>query len=95
MANTVTGSAITFDTGQYTASATAGQVVPSNRNRTSINIVNMGTNPFYVGNSGVTSGTGYYVPGVVGSNVTIPSPDAIYVITASSTSVISFIEVTT
>jgi len=95
MANTVTGSAVSFNTGQYTASATAGLLVASRRERTAIQITNLGSVAVYVGASGVTSGTGHLLPGVVGSSITVPSPDAFYVITASSTSIISYLEVTT
>ena len=93
MANTVIGSAVTFNTGQYTASATAGQVVASNRNRTGLLITNIGTVDVYVGASGVTTGTGILLPGVKGSSISIPSVDAVSVITGSSTSVISYMEI--
>ena len=83
---------VTFDTGQYTASATAGVLIAANPQRTSILITNIGTVDVYVGAAGVTTGTGHLLPGVKGSSLSIPTRDAISVVTASSTSVLSYVE---
>lgn len=83
---------ITFDTGQYTASATAGAIVSSNAQRTSLLITQVGTTPVYIGNSSVSTTSGHYLPGVTGASVSIPTRDAVYVVTASSTSALTYVE---
>lgn len=86
-------SVTTFNTGQYTASATAPvALIAANQSRTGLLIVNIGTVDVYLGQVGVTTATGHLLPGTKGSSVSIPTRDAVYAITGASTSLISYVE---
>jgi hypothetical protein len=83
---------VTFDTGQYTASATAGIMLPADLQRTGLLLVNTSGTAFYVGGTGVTAATGHLVPGVVGASVSIPTHDSVSVITSAGTALLTYVE---
>lgn len=69
-------------TSQVTVGTSNTQIVAARSGRMAVTIENLGTGAFYVGVTGVTTGNGYLVPGVLGANVTIPTQAAVFGIAA-------------
>lgn len=69
-------------TSQVTVGTGNTQIVAARSGRMAVTIENLGTGAFYVGATGVTTGTGYLVPGVLGASVTIPTQAAVFGIAA-------------
>lgn len=60
--------------------------------RIAIMVEQLGTVNVYLGGSGVTTSTGFLLPGVVGATVTLPITAALYCITSSASQVVAFTE---
>lgn len=81
-----------FATSQVSVGASATPIVAARSGRGSVTIENTGTTVIYIGNSAVTTGTGFYLPGVAGAAVTIPSSAALYGITAGGSQTVTVVE---
>jgi len=91
--------AVGIATGQVSIDTTSGGVlvcaartmqgVSGGRRR--IKITNHGTTACYVGNSGLTTGTGFLLAGIVGYTVTLDTTAAVYGISAG-TQTVSYVE---
>jgi hypothetical protein len=81
-------------TGQVSVASTATAIVAARATRRSIKITNLGTNAVYIGfTSGVTITTGDMLLGTTGTFVSIPTNQAIWGITASTSVSVSTMEV--
>ena len=85
----------TIATGQASVTSSASAVVASRTGaagtgRADVTIFNSGTNTVFLGASGVTSSTGIHL--LAGANITLTTQSAIYAITASGSSTISYVE---
>jgi hypothetical protein len=69
-------------TSQVTVGTGSTQIVAARSGRVSVTVRNLGTLAFYVGVTGLTTGNGFLVPGVVGAEVTIPTQAAVFGIAA-------------
>lgn len=65
-------------TAQVTVGTSSTQIVAARSGRMSVTVTNNGTGAFYVGVTGLTTGNGYFVPGVSGASVTIPTQAAVF-----------------
>lgn len=65
-------------TSQVTVGTGNTQIVPARSGRMAVTITNNGTGAFYVGVTGLTAANGYFVPGVAGASVTIPTQAAVF-----------------
>ena len=79
-------------TGQGSVTTTAAQLVASRTGRRTVTVENTGTTPVYLGGSGVTSTTGFLLPGVAGASLTMSFSGALYAVTASGTAAVTFYE---
>lgn len=79
-------------TAQASVSTTAAQVIAARLNRGSLTIENLSTTPVYLGASGVTTSTGFLLPGTVGAMVTIPTQGAVYGVVGTGTGSIAILE---
>jgi hypothetical protein len=78
-----------------TSSATsiaAARVGNPGTGRIAILVEQLGTVNVYLGGSGVTTSTGFLLPGVVGATVTLPITAALYCITSGTSQSIAFTE---
>ena len=64
----------------------------SRTGRRTVTVENTGTTPVYLGGSGVTSTTGFLLPGVAGASLTMSFSGALYAVTASATAAVTFYE---
>lgn len=80
-------------TGQVSVDNTSGGVLiaAARSGRGSITIINGGTTDVFIGDSGLTIGTGALLVGVKGASITISSQAAIYGI-AGSAQTVSYLE---
>jgi hypothetical protein len=80
-----------FATAQVTVATTAGGTLISaaRPGGDTVTIQNLGTTAVYVGVSGVTTSTGFPIPGVAGASLTLPANVAIYGIVASGTQAVA------
>ncbi len=78
-------------TAQVSVDTTSGgKLIAAQRTgRQSITITNAGTTIVYIGNSGLTTGTGEYLAGVAGASITLLTTAAIYGIVGSSTQTVT------
>jgi hypothetical protein len=61
--------------------------------RISVTITNItGTEPIFIGNTGVTVSTGSYIPAVAGASLTLDTQAAIFCIASTAAQTISFVE---
>lgn len=83
-----------FATAQVSIDTTSGGVVvaAARPGRKSVKVINHGTTACYLGHSGLTTGTGALLPGVLGVQVEIETDDVVYGI-SGGTQVVSVIEV--
>lgn len=83
-------------TGQVASSlspAAAVQIVAARSGRRSVTITNVtGSQPVYLGASGVTTATGFFLAGTVGASVTLPSTAAVFATAPTTAQTLSFIE---
>lgn len=79
-------------TSQTVASTTASQIAASRPNRAAVTIMNLGTTPVYVGLAGVTTTTGFLLPGALGASVTIPTSAAVFGVVATGTQGVAILE---
>lgn len=86
----------TIATGQVADSispAAAIQIVAARAGRQSVIITNVtGTQPVYLGNSGVLVGTGLFLAGTVGASITIATGAAIFATSPTAAQTLSFLE---
>ncbi len=86
----------TVATGQTASSispAATTQIVPARAGRQSVVISNItGTQPVYLGASGVTVSTGLFVAGAVGATVTIQTSGAIFATSPTAAQTLSYLE---
>ncbi len=86
----------TMATGQAASSvspAAATLIVPARAGRQSVVISNItGTQPVYLGNSGVLVGTGFFIAGAAGASVTIATTAAIYATSPTAAQTLSYLE---
>jgi hypothetical protein len=78
-----------FSTEQKTVTTTASVVSAAKNGRDSVTIMNRGTTEVFIGTVGVTTATGFPLPGVVGASITIPTDMAVYAIVAAGTANVS------
>ena len=78
---------------QGSVTTTAASLVAARAGRRSVTIENTGTTPVYIGGSGVTSTTGFLLPGVAGASVTLNFSGAVYAVTASGTAAVTLYEI--
>ena len=78
-------------TAQVSVGTGSTLIVAARADRASVTITNLGTVDIYIGNTGVTAGTGTLLVGTKGAAITIPTTAAVYGIGASAQSV-SFME---
>jgi hypothetical protein len=80
--------------GAVTVDTTAGgtQILPANSNRASIRVQNLGSAAIYVGNTGVTSATGW--PIATGATDEFKTVAALYAIAASGSCDVRYMEET-
>lgn len=83
-------------TGQNASSlspAAGAQIVPARSGRRSVTITNVtGTQPVYLGTSGVTTTSGLFLAGTVGASVTIPTTAAVFATSPTAAQTLSYIE---
>lgn len=65
-------------TSQVTVGVTSTQIAAARTGRSQITVSNNGTGAFYVGVTGLTVANGFFVPGVAGASVTIPTQAAVF-----------------
>lgn len=82
-------SAANFTPNQVSVTNTATQIVAARTGRATLTIENTGTTPIYVGGAGVTTSTGFLIPGVAGASLTVAYTGALYGITGSGTAAVS------
>jgi hypothetical protein len=82
-----------FTPTQTTVSNTATLLEAARASRGGVTCIQLGALDVYLGGSGVTTATGYLLPGVKGAAVSIPTTSAVYGIVASSTQAVSCAEV--
>ena len=73
---------------QVTVGTTAVLIVAARTGRATLTIENTGTTPIYVGGAGVTTSTGFPIPGAAGASLTLAYTGALYGISASGTAVV-------
>lgn len=78
-----------FATSQVTVASTATLLTASADGRDEVTIQQLGTTPVYIGKAGVTTATGFPLPGVAGASITLPATEGIYGITASGTQAVA------
>lgn len=83
---------MSFKSSQATVAATATLIAAARPGRRKITIVNPSAVAVYLGDAGVTTTTGVLLPGVVGAQVTIETPEAVYGVVATSTQAVSAVE---
>jgi len=83
-----------FAVKQVTVASTGGgtEIVPAKAGRKRVRIRQLGTIVVWLGKSGVTTTTGYNLPGTAGSEVTIETTEAIQGLAASTTQAVAVIE---
>lgn len=75
------------------SNAAATPIVPINQRRTSLTLINHGTNDVFIGTDAtVTTSTGALLSGTKGSSLTFTNTAALYAIAATSAQTISVIE---
>ena len=79
-------------TGQAIATTTSGAIVAARPGRATVTIENTGTTAVYLGPPGVTSTTGFLLPGVVGAALTLSVTSEIDAVTASGTAPLTIYE---
>lgn len=86
------GQAFTY--GQITVNTTAVLICAANANRTRLLVTQIGGVTAYLGASTVVSTSGHLLSSAVGYPVVFRHDDAVYGITAASTTIVSFVEET-
>lgn len=83
-------------TGQAAGSlspAAATQIVAARAGRRSVTITNItGTQPVYLGNTGVTTANGLFLAGTAGASVTIATTAAIFATSPTAAQTLSYME---
>lgn len=82
----------TLNTNQVSVTSAGVLIVAARDPRNSVTVENLGTVAVYLGNSGVTTTTGFLLPGVVGASVTFPFAGAVYGVVASTSQSVAFAE---
>lgn len=71
----------------------ATQVVAARAGRRSVTITNItGTQPVYIGASGVTVANGFFLAGTVGASITVATSAALFATSPTAAQTLSFIE---
>lgn len=83
-----------FDTNQVTVSSGAAtNIVPRRPGRAAVTIIQLGTNPVYIGNNAsVTTGTGAELVGTAGASITIPSQAEVWGLASGGSQAVAVIE---
>lgn len=89
-ANLATGQA-SVTTGNISIVAARTGVVGTGRKSVCVTNVT-GTGPVYIGNTGVTTSTGQYLPGVAGASICLDTQAAIFGTVASTTQTVTYTE---
>lgn len=79
-------------TSQASVASTATLVAAARAGRNAVTVENLGTVAVYIGGAGVTTSTGFLLPGVVGASVTIPTSAAVYGVDATGTQAVAVLE---
>lgn len=87
---TATQAPASIATGQGSVTTTAVQLVAARTGRRTVTVENTGTTPVYLGGSGVTSTTGFLLPGVAGASLTISFSGALYAVSTGTAAVIFY-----
>lgn len=82
----------TIATNQVSVGTSATLIAAARSGRQSIVITLTAATVLYVGTSGVTTGNGLFVAGVVGQTITLETAAAVYGIVASGTLTVSYLE---
>lgn len=78
--------------GQISVATTSTLIAAARSTRNTITVVNHGTTPVYLGNTGVTTGTGFLLPGVLGASMSIETTAALYGVVGTGTQTVSYLE---
>lgn len=82
----------TMATNQVSVATASTQIVAARSGRGNVTITNTGTNPVYIGNTGVTAANGHLLPGVVGASITLPTQTAVFGISTGAAQTVTFVE---
>lgn len=81
-----------FFTSQVSVAATDTLVAAARAGRVAITIENNGTTDVFIGSAGVTTGTGFLLPGVKGAALTIPTAAEVHGISSTGSQTVSVLE---
>lgn len=82
----------TMNTGQVSIASTSTLILAANSNRKRLVLINMGTTNVFVGNIGVTIGTGQLLLGIAGYVIPLYFTGAVYGIVGTGTQTIAYLE---
>lgn len=82
----------TMNTGQVSIGSTSTLILAANANRKRLVLVNMGTTNVFIGNSGVTIGTGQLLLGIAGYPIPVYFTGNVYGIVGTGTQTIAYLE---
>jgi hypothetical protein len=78
-----------FSTAQVSVGSTATKIYTGQSGVDEVTIANLGTTDVFIGKSGVTTSTGFLLPGTKGASLTLCSTVDIYGIVASGSQAVS------
>lgn len=82
----------TLNTNQVSVGSTSTLIIAANANRKRLVLINMGTTNVFLGNIGVTIGTGQLLLGIAGYVIPLYFTGAVYGIVGTGTQTIAYIE---
>lgn len=88
----VTRVGATMNTNQVTVGSTSTLILAANTNRKRLILINMGTTNVFLGNVGVTIGTGQLLLGIAGYVIPLYFTGAVYGIVGTGTQTIAYLE---
>lgn len=74
-------------TGQQAVTTSATLVVPARAGRQAVTLSSATAVAYWIGPAGVTNATGFSVPAVAGSGITIPTQGAVFAVGASAVTI--------
>ena len=78
-----------FATSQVTVGTTPTLISAARDGTDTVTIENLGTTGVYIGNAGVTTTTGFLIPGTAGASLTLEATTAIYGIVATGSQAVA------
>lgn len=88
----VTRVGATLNTNQVSIGSTSTLIIAANANRKRLVLINMGTTNVFIGNTGVTIGTGQLLLGIAGYVIPLYFTGAVYGIVGTGTQTIAYLE---